>query len=282
MKIRTIGSYGEIEGTLDELCINQATNKPWHEDNRCFLFRGQGNAEYPIQSTLERAGWDDDRPFYDYYWKTIHPVLPMIQSISSLRFELGKPNEIKKLFENAELLTVFGDGLHAYKLLAFMRHHGYPSPLIDWSLSPYVALYFACSKDLDKDGALWGYTEFGDGLKWATRGKPWIKRLGHYLTTHERHHRQQGDYLIGCQYKLTDETNGNWHIIPFHRLYEDQDNTEEVAEQDIFNKIIIKAEAKVPILKRLDAMNVNAYSLFNTMDSLMETERVRRFTFKNV
>jgi hypothetical protein len=32
-----------------------------------------------------------------------------------------------------------------YEYMAYLRHHGFPSPLLDWTRSPYIAAYFAFS-----------------------------------------------------------------------------------------------------------------------------------------
>lgn len=45
--------------------------------------------------------------------------------------------------------------LNDWELLSIAQHTGLPTRLLDWSHSPSVALFFACSENLNKDGAVY-------------------------------------------------------------------------------------------------------------------------------
>ena len=61
--------------------------------------------------------------------------------------------------------------------LMVLRHYGFPTRLLDWTGSPFVAAYFACVDDQDRDGAIWAF----DRLLYEQEGKnQWRK---HQQTT---------------------------------------------------------------------------------------------------
>ena len=114
-----------------------------------FLFRGQSNAGWELATTLERRP-SDSFSFVEYY-NIVRRIQPEIEVESGLRWEMPSFDELSswaKCYDRGQY------NMLAYEYLAHLRHNGFPSPLLDWSRSAYVAAYFAFSGVTKSEGAV--------------------------------------------------------------------------------------------------------------------------------
>ena len=219
------------------------------------VFRGQSDASWKLQTTLERF---TNRTFSmsDYY-QTISQVKPAVVSITEKEWKLP------------EFETFLVDGVSAnfptgYEFMVYLRHHGFPSPLLDWTRSPYVAAFFAFrSPQVPKDGrvAIYSYMDWCGVPKGGWGGLPVVYGLGPYVETHKRHYAQQCEYTL-CVKEVGDECVYSSHESAF------LNNTSEQGE---LKKYTLPASERKSVLKQLQRMNVTAFSLFGNEESLMET-----------
>jgi hypothetical protein len=106
-----------------------------------YIFRGQADAEWPLESTLARA---------------IRRVYPKDKS------KLKDWNEILFQFRanlrgrcSLDLTTTHDD-----ELWTLGQHYGLHTPMLDWTRSPYVAIFFALQGDcVSGKRALWAVLE---------------------------------------------------------------------------------------------------------------------------
>ncbi len=215
------------------------------------LFRGHSNASWKLQTTLERF---TDRRFSEFnYYEAIRSVNPAVVSITGKEWPLPK-------FEKDDLVPMLtGNGFMVY-----LRHHGFPSPLLDWTRSPYVAAFFAFrSQQVPKDGrvAIYSYVEFAGKGKCQDERSPFVYGTGAYVETHKRHYAQQCEYTICVK---RDKGNFVYHNHEF--AFED-----ERSDQGELKKVTLPASERTKALKQLQRMNVTAFSLFGNEESLMET-----------
>ncbi len=101
--------------------FKRAVNKL--EDKK-YIFRGQESSEWRLRSSFYRA---ERSNLEKYLILDIADLQKTFSGLSSHAFNLS-------------------DASHYGAFLNLAQHHGYPTPLLDWTWSPYVAAFFAFHK----------------------------------------------------------------------------------------------------------------------------------------
>jgi hypothetical protein len=237
------------------------------------LFRGQDNSSYALTTTLERAGCEGMS--FLAYNRLISRIKPALETLTDVLWDVSDhdPALETQLTDDYELLSLHRfPPVALYRYMAYLRHHGFPSPLLDWTISPYVAAFFAFrdSKPGIEKRSIYVYCEMPEGTKGGAVGGPAIHPIGRYVRTHRRHEQQQSDYTLCGQW----QAGRGWSYIPHEGVF----NTR--VKQDVLLKLDLPSAERTRILGRLDQYNLNAFSLFSTEESLLETMWVREQVLK--
>lgn len=242
-----------------------------------FLYRGQGDHTFHLLTTLERNG--QEKLTLKEYHHLISVIKPQIESFTGVNWNvLSYPTGIDKwLGENDNNIPyAFGSSPEfqdIYSYMAYLRHYGFPSPLLDWTKSPYVAAYFAFRKSphCKNSVSIYVYLESTSdiGLKCGSSKEPHIHKFGSYVKTDRRHFLQQSQYTI-CVIRSSE-----WMYTPHEEAFDRCDS-----DQDVLWKFNIPSSERLKVLKQLDNYNINALSLFGSEESLMETMALRELHFR--
>jgi FRG domain len=152
--------------------------------------------------------------------------------------------------------------------MAYLRHHGFPSPLLDWTRSPYVAAFFAFNKAIEDSNSRVSIYIFGETSHVSGNGMPVLYRYGPYVRTHRRHVLQQSEYTLCCFY------DDKWFFGNYDTIFDQGRH-----QQGLCWKITLPTTERPKVLRVLDEYNLNAFSLFESEDSMMEMLAVREFDF---
>ena len=227
-----------------------------------FLYRGQADAEWKLRSTLEIQVALPYR--FDDYFRLVANVHPQIETFTGRHWPIPTLSELEAWASDYDNLkkTKFP----GYEFLIYLRHHRFPSPLLDWTASPYIAAYFAFEQSVENRSAIWIYWEGTGQGKDASKLKPQIQSFGHNVRSHPRHFNQQSAYTVSARFQ-----NGAWHYV----AYEQTSSRTEEKSQDRLYKLTVPTSERLKVLSILDSMNVNALSLFNNEEALVQTLAIR-------
>jgi hypothetical protein len=124
--------------------LGNNSTRPRVSESR-WIFRGHADATWQLESTIERAFKDSWRNRKETWLWNKATVLKHLEG--QLAFDFASKAQLYGLSVSLE---------KPVELLSAMRHFGTPTRLIDWTYSPFVALYFAFEQQHHaKEAAVW-------------------------------------------------------------------------------------------------------------------------------
>lgn len=230
----------------------RCTKGPKYEKN-VLMFRGQSSNQFDgLQPTLLREAIDrhlSDEATLDLERRT-QEEFERQRHLHDTTYATEEPSEkIKHLW-------------------AFMRHHGAPTRVLDWTISPYVALYFAVRERFGEDAQIWWvsgnalvdrvrdrFSDEDQSITFAPSKKRDLLIFTRIKYPTARAVAQQG-MLSMCE-----NIYGN-HADVIANYFKDSPSGRWLGT------ILIPAKAKRDILLRLRAANIHGGSLFPDLEGL--------------
>jgi hypothetical protein len=253
-------------GSLRDIQELAAYRKATWPNTERWLFRGQSDADWSLQPSLSRELATSrldrfritqlEREVANRFWREAHrEIEPGVSSKRAI-------------------------SLNSW---ALMQHYGTPTRLLDWSLSPYVAIYFAVEQAWESDGALWWFSA-------ATAEHLMVNRFGHgYIEKSDLLFKSGDDdvfvsptppaMLFTYQLNLAIQRMGNQQSTFTFCLDPLADHAEVLAGLAAYSdgphcgKLVIPKELKPELLRELHFMNVTGKAMFPGLDGIGRTLR---------
>ena len=235
-----------------------------------YVYRGQTDAAWPIDSSLDR-------------YEKLFPNAWTLRGGRPENFDAPASRDVHlRAFRQAirGRYEVNPATLSDDACWALAQHHGLVTPLLDWTFSPFVALYFAfedeyylttdrraCTPESRVVFAL-SSSVYAEG---ATEDDPPPRLFSPTSETSERLIAQSGLFL-----KMPKGCDLEGYV---RRHFSNENSATNGSARAVLKKIVIKNDGRIGCLKMLNKMNINRMTLFPDLDgasryinSLWETD----------
>ena len=217
-------------------------------ENDGLIFRGQESSLYKLETTFHRTNRRD-----------------------LIRFGMEAVPLLNR-YLSSELNRHFNLNMDYSELLYIAQHHGFPTPLLDWTNSPFVAAYFAfhkLAKSADKgrvriyifDKLKWG-NRFGNGLYNIDEPSPCFVPFDVNSINNSRAFPQQS--------LVTFSNISNIESYIRHKEIED--------EMNYLTTVDIYIEDRNKVMKDLEIMGITAATLFPGLDGVCQALKEQLFS----
>lgn len=214
------------------------------------IFRGHSNNSYRLQTTFHRSG---RRDLLRYASQDVHVLGHWITAVLGHRFNLADP------YEHGGLLNL-------------AQHHGYPTPLLDWTESPFVAAYFAYARlpkqmpNSDKFVRIYAFSKRHWELILPPRNE--ITAPGPAFSVHALS--AQGNNRAFPQQSVVTFSN----VVEMEHFI---DHMEEATSTRCLLKVDLPESQRDAVMRELEYMGITAASLFPGLDGVCKGLRERFF-----
>lgn len=239
-----------------DLALPNTPGKVHHRYRSNYIFRGLPDEKYDLQSTLNRVCGNH------------------------LELEGALLRNFKK-YASPETTS----SSNFWEVLALAQHHGLPTRLLDWSVSPYVAAHFATESfaDYGKDAAIWclDCVHYRNYLP-AELSEILEKEYAYTFTTE----------MLGNKYESFDDLPKRDDGKPYPIIFEPPSIDQRIINQyayfsvmsdpsilisdwlkehtNLYFRIIIPKEHKLLIRDELDHINISERTIYPGLDGLCQ------------
>lgn len=273
MTTNVANSWAQYVDIVSDIRTKYASREllPGYTTRNEILFRGQPDSRHELLTTLDRT---IEKPMsVRQYLKIATRVANEIESNTGTKWQIPPWGEIEQVLGKSDSWQLY---LPAYNYLVYLRHHGFPSPLLDWTTSPYIAAYFALADTIPasvEKVAVYAYIEHPEGIKGGREKDPFIHVMGKNVSTHRRHFLQKALYTVATVY---DPEKKEHTFVQHDEIF----SSRRPREQDVIIKIEIPSNERLNMLGELEDLNINHYTLFQSEDSLIKALAIREFLLK--